>query len=311
MADWPVDAAAVGVVRWDPADARSRRARSGRDDRRCPTNLPLGVGHQAGHRARGARCRGGGHAGPRQPGGSAGVDGAPPAGPRVRARNGARAARRGPGARRIYSNAGYMAVAEALESASGMAYADYLAEGVLGPLGMSATGLVDTSVGGPAAGLAGPLTDLVALAHEWARPTLVSPATWRQATSVQFAGLAGVLPGFGPFDPVRLGSRGRGAGWQVAPLDGAVELAGHLRSLRPVRLVPVGRSGGRGALLRAGRPAVRRLGVPGVARPGRGGPGRVGDRDTGRTGGAVGAERTGRRNRTAPEPLRTTGPGHV
>jgi CubicO group peptidase (beta-lactamase class C family) len=29
----------------------------------------------------------------------------------------------------------------------------------------------------------------------------VSASTWRDATSVQFAGLAGVLPGFGPSDP--------------------------------------------------------------------------------------------------------------
>ena len=34
------------------------------------------------------------------------------------------------------------------------------------------------------------------------RPTLVSAeTTWREAISVQFPGLAGVLPGFGPFDP--------------------------------------------------------------------------------------------------------------
>jgi CubicO group peptidase (beta-lactamase class C family) len=101
--------------------------------------------------------------------------------------------------RRIYSNTGYVAAASALESASGMAFADYLAEGVLEPLGMTGTELLPTSVGAPAAGLSGPLTDLVALAREWAQPTLVSPATWRQATSVQFAGLGGVLPGFGLF----------------------------------------------------------------------------------------------------------------
>jgi CubicO group peptidase (beta-lactamase class C family) len=106
-----------------------------------------------------------------------------------------------PGARRIYSNAGYVSVATALESASGLPFADYLAGGVLEPLGMSGTTLVDTPAGVPAAGLVGPLTDLVALAREWARPTLISPSTWRGATSVQFAGLAGVLPGFGPFDP--------------------------------------------------------------------------------------------------------------
>jgi len=72
---------------------------------------------------------------------------------------------------------------------------------VLEPLGMVATALVGSPSGDAAAGLAGPLDDLLALGREWARPTLVSVSTWRDATSVQFPGLAGVLPGFGPSDP--------------------------------------------------------------------------------------------------------------
>ena len=39
------------------------------------------------------------------------------------------------------------------------------------------------------------------LAAEWAVPTLVSAGTHRAATSVQFPGLGGVLPGFRRFDP--------------------------------------------------------------------------------------------------------------
>jgi CubicO group peptidase (beta-lactamase class C family) len=81
-----------------------------------------------------------------------------------------------------------------------MPFADYLAEGVLRPLGMTGTALTDGD-GGAAAGLVGPLHDLVALGCEWASPTLISRDTWRDATSVQFPGLAGVLPGYGPFDP--------------------------------------------------------------------------------------------------------------
>ena len=106
-----------------------------------------------------------------------------------------------PGVRRIYSNAGYAELADVLAGAAGMPFADYLAQGVLEPLGMDRTVLAGTPAGAPAAGLAGPLADLVALASEWAVPTLVSPDTWGDAGSVQFAGLAGVLPGFGPFDP--------------------------------------------------------------------------------------------------------------
>jgi len=114
-----------------------------------------------------------------------------------------------PATRRIYSNAGYDLLADILGRRSGMAFADYLTQGVLEPLGMGGTTLDGAGAGaggvsgaGPgAAGLSGPLVDLLALAGEWARPTLISPATWLDATSVQFPGLAGVLPGFGPFAP--------------------------------------------------------------------------------------------------------------
>lgn len=107
-----------------------------------------------------------------------------------------------PGRRRIYSNAGFVVLGRVVEEASGMPFADYLSAGVLEPLGMTATALADgPAPGAAAAGLVGPLVDLVALGREWARPTLVSESTWRDATSVQFAGLAGVLPGFGPSDP--------------------------------------------------------------------------------------------------------------
>jgi len=110
-----------------------------------------------------------------------------------------------PGVRRIYSNAGYAVLGEVLARASRMSFAEYLTAGVLEPLGMAGTALAtaaDPAGTDPAAaGLAGPLDDLVALAREWARPTLVGHDTWRAATSVRFAGLAGVLPGFGPSDP--------------------------------------------------------------------------------------------------------------
>jgi CubicO group peptidase (beta-lactamase class C family) len=105
------------------------------------------------------------------------------------------------GARRIYSNAGYEVLAALLGARAGMPFAEYLATGVLEPLGMTRTTLVGTSSGAAAAGLSGPLDDLLALGAEWARPTLVSRTTWQDARAVQFPGLAGVLPGFGPFDP--------------------------------------------------------------------------------------------------------------
>jgi CubicO group peptidase (beta-lactamase class C family) len=105
-----------------------------------------------------------------------------------------------PGTRRIYSNAGYRVLADVLAGRSGLPFAGYLRDGVLAPLGMTATTLEPEAAGGPAAGLAGPAADLAALAAEWARPTLISPATHRSAVSVHFPGIAGVLPGFGRFD---------------------------------------------------------------------------------------------------------------
>ena len=55
--------------------------------------------------------------------------------------------------------------------------------------------------GSPAAGLHGTLEDLVLLARELLAPTLVAPETFAEATSVQFPGLAGVIPDLGRFDP--------------------------------------------------------------------------------------------------------------
>jgi CubicO group peptidase (beta-lactamase class C family) len=102
-----------------------------------------------------------------------------------------------PGTRRIYSNRGIEVVAEAVASAAGMSFEQYLREGVLEPLGLTGTHLR----GSPAADVVGPVADLARLAVELQRPTLVSPATLAEATSVAFPGLAGVLPGFGRQDP--------------------------------------------------------------------------------------------------------------
>lgn len=98
-----------------------------------------------------------------------------------------------PGQRRIYSNRGIEVAADHLAGAAGMPFGDYLREAVLGPLGMGGTELT----GSPAAGGRGPLRDLLALAGELLRPSLVDPATVAEATTVAFPGLAGVLPGFG------------------------------------------------------------------------------------------------------------------
>jgi CubicO group peptidase (beta-lactamase class C family) len=114
-----------------------------------------------------------------------------------------------PGRRRIYSNAGYILLGDVLSQRAGMPFYEYLGQAVLDPLSMTGTSLVEDDAqdeyGGPAAGLIGPLVDLVALASEWAVPTLVSTETHRSATSVQYPGVAGVLPGFRRFDPCEWG----------------------------------------------------------------------------------------------------------
>jgi CubicO group peptidase (beta-lactamase class C family) len=104
-----------------------------------------------------------------------------------------------PGARRIYSNLGFEVLAEHLAKRAGMPWDAYAREAVLEPLGMRATRL-DTSAG-PGAGASGPVDDLAVLGHELLRPTLISAETHAEATTVQFPGIPGVVPGFGRMDP--------------------------------------------------------------------------------------------------------------
>ena len=101
-----------------------------------------------------------------------------------------------PGERRIYSNAGFEVLADALAAEAEMPFADYLERGVLRPLGLDAR-----LEGSPASGLTGSLDDLAALARELLAPTIVAPETLAEAVEVEFPGLVGVLPGFGRMEP--------------------------------------------------------------------------------------------------------------
>jgi len=105
-----------------------------------------------------------------------------------------------PGQRRIYSNVGFETLAEHVAERAEMPFGEYLAAGVLRPLGMSAE-----LRGSPASELHGSLDDLLLFARELQRPALVAPETLAEATTVQFPGLAGVLPDFGRFDPLDWG----------------------------------------------------------------------------------------------------------
>jgi CubicO group peptidase (beta-lactamase class C family) len=167
-----------------------------------------------------------------------------------------------PGRRRIYSNAGFVVLGRVVEEASGMPFADYLSAGVLEPLGMTATGARRRpGTGAAAAGLVGPLVDLVALGREWARPDPGERdppgGTHHRCSSPDWPACC---PGSDPSTRVT-GVWAWRSGGEAPHWTGSVELAGHLRPLRPERLVPVGGPGGRGALLRAGRPPLRGVGL--------------------------------------------------
>lgn len=107
---------------------------------------------------------------------------------------------RPPGARRIYSNYGFAVLAQTLERESGIEADRYLAGAVFEPLGMVAS---DLDGGAAAAGYGGVSTiaDLVLFAGDLLRPRTVSADMHAEAISVQFPGLAGIVPGYGMQQP--------------------------------------------------------------------------------------------------------------
>lgn len=101
-----------------------------------------------------------------------------------------------PGERRVYSNSGYLALAQHLAERTEMPFEQYVRAAVLEPLGLGAT-----LEGDAAGGIVGTLGDMLAFGREALAPTLIAPETLAEATSVQFPGLEGVLPGFGRQTP--------------------------------------------------------------------------------------------------------------
>ena len=97
------------------------------------------------------------------------------------------------GRRRIYSNAAFDLLAALAAQHAGQPFADQVRREILRPLEMTATAIE----GSAASGAVGPLRDLLRFGRELLAPTLVAPETLAEATTVAFAGLNGVLPGFG------------------------------------------------------------------------------------------------------------------
>jgi CubicO group peptidase (beta-lactamase class C family) len=113
--------------------------------------------------------------------------------------------RRPVGTRRVYSNRGFRVLGEVVADAVGTSFEWWLTSSVLEPLGLGATRLAER--GGieadPAAGAVSTLGDLARLARcllDRGAPA-IGPELFAEATSVQFPGLAGLVPGVGRFDP--------------------------------------------------------------------------------------------------------------
>jgi CubicO group peptidase (beta-lactamase class C family) len=100
------------------------------------------------------------------------------------------------GTRRIYSNAGFEALAGLVAERAEMPFADYLGEALLEPAAIDAE-----LRGSPASGLVGPVAGLAALSAELLDPRSVAPETLAEASTVAFPGLVGVLPGYGRMEP--------------------------------------------------------------------------------------------------------------
>jgi CubicO group peptidase (beta-lactamase class C family) len=103
-----------------------------------------------------------------------------------------------PGTRRIYSNVGVERAAKLVTDATDIDFRAYLAEAVLRPLQMSRT----TLTGSPARDGVSTVADLAKFVHELLAPTgLIAGPTLQDATTVQYPGIRGVLPGYGAKDP--------------------------------------------------------------------------------------------------------------
>jgi CubicO group peptidase (beta-lactamase class C family) len=101
-----------------------------------------------------------------------------------------------PGKRRMYSNYGFVVLAQTVQDETGIEFGRYLRDAVFDPLGMIDTRLEDGAV---AAGYGAVSTaaDVACFAADLLRPATVAPQTHAEAITVQFPGLDGVLPGFG------------------------------------------------------------------------------------------------------------------
>ena len=105
-----------------------------------------------------------------------------------------------PGHRRIYSNEAFRVLAAHVAERAEMPFAEYVREAVCAPLEIG----LDPS-GDPGSGMHASLADVLAIGRELLTPRLVADETRDEMVAVQFAGLSGVLPDHGRFDPLDWG----------------------------------------------------------------------------------------------------------
>ncbi|KAB3520882.1 serine hydrolase [Corynebacterium sp. zg254] len=98
--------------------------------------------------------------------------------------------------RRIYSSAGYDMLADTIADTTGISFEDYASEALNMPLGMS----IDFS-GSAGHGFRASVDDMSTFAAEVLQPRLLSPSTLREAFTVQYPDLDGVVPGYGMQKP--------------------------------------------------------------------------------------------------------------
>ena len=105
-----------------------------------------------------------------------------------------------PAARRIYSNEAFRVLADNLAVRAEMPFAEYVRAAVCEPLEIT----LDPS-GDPGSGMHASLEDVLAVARDLLDPTILAGETLDEMRSVQFPGLAGVLPDYGRFEPLEWG----------------------------------------------------------------------------------------------------------
>lgn len=132
-----------------------------------------------------------------------------------------------PGERRIYGNAAFDLLAMLVAERAETPFGEYLREGILVPLGMTAT----TLTGSPAHGGRSTLGDLLRLADELLRPgRVLAPEILAEAVTPQLPHLAGLLPGFGRQAPNEWGIGFEVRGHKTphwTPADASPQTFGH------------------------------------------------------------------------------------